>query len=103
MLSDCWTGAVGAMIPPRQSPSGASGRFFPDKFLGWRCACVAGGKECYEDALAGRSAPAAGARFEELMFAPMKAWARKHGADPADYPHEPRSGFQTFANEEGWS
>ena len=37
------------------------------------------------------------------MFAPMRAWARKHGADPADYPHEPRSDFQTFANEEGWS
>ena len=78
-------------------------RLFPDEFLGWRCACVAGGRECYADALAGRSAPAAGARFEELMFAPMRAWARKYGDDPADYPHEPRPGFQTFANEDGWS
>ncbi len=33
----------------------------------------------------------------------MRAWARKYGADPADYPHEPRPGFQTFDNEEGWA
>lgn len=78
-------------------------RLFPDEFLGWRCACVAGGRDCWEDALAGRPAPPAGARFEELAFAPMRAWARKYGADPADYPHEPRPGFQTFDNAAGWS
>lgn len=33
----------------------------------------------------------------------MRAWARKYCADPADYPHEPRPGFQTFDNEEGWA
>lgn len=40
-----------------------------DEFLGWRCACVAGGRDCYADALAGRSAPPAETRFEELMVA----------------------------------
>ena len=78
-------------------------RFFPDEFLGWRCSCVAGGKDCYAGALAGRSALPAGARFEELTFAPMRAWARKYGADPADYPHEPYPSFQAYANEEGWA
>lgn len=37
------------------------------------------------------------------MFAPMRAWARKYGDDPPDYPHQPYPGFQTCANEEGWS
>lgn len=78
-------------------------RLFPDEFLGWRCACVAGGKDRYEGALAGSSTLPASVRFEELAFAPMRAWARRHGTDPADYPHEPRPGFQTFDNEEGWS
>ncbi len=77
-------------------------RFFPGEFLGWRCSCVAGGKDCYAGALAGSSALPAGARFEELMFVPMKAWARKYGADPANYPHEPRPDFQTFDNAAGW-
>lgn len=78
-------------------------RLFPDEFLGWRCACVAAGRDRWEDALAGCSAPPPGERFEELMFAPMRAWARKHGDDPPDYPHQPYPGFQTCANEEGWS
>ena len=78
-------------------------RFFPDEFLGWRCACVAGGKDRYAGAHAGSSTLPASARFEELMFAPMRAWARKYGADPADYPHGPRPGFQTFDNAAGWS
>ena len=75
------------------------GPSFPNEFLGWRCACVAGGRERWEGALAGSSTLPAGVRFEELMFAPMRAWARKHGADPADYPHEPCPVFQTYANE----
>lgn len=79
------------------------GSSFPDEFLGWRCACVAGGRDFYAAALAGRSTPPAGVRFEELVFAPMRAWARKHGADPADYPHEPCPVFQTYANEGGWA
>ena len=78
-------------------------RFFPVEFLGWRCACVAGGRECWEAALAGLSDPPAGARFEELMFAPMRARARKYGDDPADYPHEPYPGFQAFDNAAGWA
>lgn len=81
----------------------ARGRLFPDDFLGWRCACVAAGRDRYADALAGRPAPPPGERFEEFMFAPMRAWARKHGDDSADYPHEPYPSFQTYANEEGWS
>lgn len=62
-----------------------------------------GGRDCYAVALAGRPTPPAGERFEELMFAPMRAWARKYGDDPPDYPHQPYPGFQTCANEEGWS
>ena len=78
-------------------------RFFPDEFLGWRCACIAGGRGCYADALAGRSAPAAGACFEELMFAPMRAWTRSHGTKPEAYPHQPVPSCQTFGNTAGWT
>lgn len=78
-------------------------RFFPDEFLGWRCACVAGGRGCWEDALAGRSAPPAGARFEELMFAPMRAWPRRHGTNPEAYPHRPVPSCQAFGNRDGWA
>lgn len=74
-----------------------------DEFLGWRCACVAGGRGCYADALAGRSAPAAGARFEELVFAPMRAWARKHGADPEVYLYRLVPSCQNFDNSDGWA
>lgn len=77
-------------------------RFFSDEFLGWRCACVAGGRGCYADALAGRSAPPPGERFEELVFALMRAWARRSGANPAGRPHGPRPGFRTYANGDGW-
>lgn len=78
-------------------------RFFPDEFLGWRCACVAGGRGCYADALAGRSAPPAETRFEELMFAPMRAWARRHGTNPEAYPHRPIPSCQAFGNRDGWA
>lgn len=39
----------------------ARGRFFPDEFLGWRCACVAGGRDRWEDALAALGASRRGA------------------------------------------
>ena len=78
-------------------------RFFPDEFLGWRCACSAGGRDCYAGTLAGRSAPAAGARFEELVFAPMRAWARRHGTNPEAYPHRPVPSCQAFGNRDGWA
>lgn len=78
-------------------------RFFPDEFLGWRCACVAGGMGCYADVLAGRSAPLAGTRFEELVFAPMRVWARRHGANPDAYPHRPVPSCQAFGNRDGWT
>lgn len=78
-------------------------RFFPDEFPGWRCACIAGGRGCYADALAGRSAPPAETRFEELMFAPMRAWARRRGANPEVYPHRPVPSCQTFGNRDGWA
>lgn len=74
-----------------------------EEFLGWRCACVAGGRDCYADVLAGRSAPPAGARFEELVFAPMRARARKHGDDPGAYLYRLVPSCQTFGNRDGWA
>lgn len=74
-----------------------------DEFLGWRCACIAGGRGCYADALAGRSAPPVETRFEELMFAPMRAWTRSHGTKPEAYPHQPVPSCQTFGNRDGWT
>lgn len=61
-------------------------RFFPDEFLGWRCACVAGGRGCYADALAGRSAPPVETRFEELMFAPQEGVGPRARHQPRGLP-----------------
>lgn len=68
--------------------------------LDWSCE---GDGAAAADPLVAYPAPPAGARLGELAFAPMRAWARKYGADPADYPHDPRPGFQTFDNAAGWS
>lgn len=36
------------------------------------------------------------------MFAPMRAWARKHGTDAESYPHQSEPDYFTYGNVEGW-
>lgn len=77
--------------------------FSPDEFVDWRCVCVVNGEGLYRDVLAGRRLPSSDLCFESILYVPMRAWARKHGAEAENYPHQSETDYFTYGNAEGWA
>lgn len=41
--------------------------------------------------------------FEALLYAPMKAWGKKHQQDPSQYPHIPKPSYESCSNKALWN
>lgn len=70
-----------------------------DMFLYERCAIVANGKTCYEDALTNPDGVPQGLAFESLLYLAGMAYERKVGDD---YDHTRTVSSASFGNTEGW-
>jgi len=76
--------------------------FSGDDFLYVRCVALVNGRAYYNKILEGTKKLDSGMEFEAILSAPAMAWARKHHADPAEYPHLESPCYETGSNEEAW-
>lgn len=77
--------------------------FSGDDFLYVRCVALVNGRAFYTRILDGRKSLDKDMEFEAILYAPAKAWARKHHKDPAEYPHISSPDYETGANAACWS
>ncbi len=76
--------------------------FSGDAFLYARCVALVNGRAYYKKILDGQKKLDGDLEFEALLYAPAKAWARKHQKDPSDYPHLAAPSYETGSNEAFW-
>lgn len=76
--------------------------FSGDDFLYIRCVALVNGRAYYNRILDGRKKLDKNKEFEAILYAPAKAWARKHHKDPLKYPHIASPGYETGRNKECW-
>lgn len=76
--------------------------FSGDGFLYARCVALVNGRAYYQKILDGRKKLDGDKEFEAILYAPRKAWARKHHKDPSDYPHMASPDYETGSNEACW-
>ena len=69
--------------------------FSGDGFLYARCVALVNGRAYYQKILDGRKKLDGDKEFEAILYAPRKAWARKHHKDPSDYPHMASPDYET--------
>ena len=73
-----------------------------DSFLYSRCVALINGPEYYANVKDGLCKDLWTMEFEAILYVPLEAWARKHGKEPEDYPHEPPFSYETESNADGW-
>ncbi|MBO5093657.1 MAG: DUF4240 domain-containing protein [Lachnospiraceae bacterium] len=76
--------------------------FSGDDFLYVRCTALINGRAYYNKISDGREKLNQDMEFEAILYAPAKAWARKHHKDVSEYPHIPSPSYETGSNEECW-
>ena len=76
--------------------------FSGDGFLYARCVALINGRAYYQKILDGRKKLDGDREFEAILYAPRKAWARKHRQDPSGYPHTASPDYETGSNQECW-
>lgn len=76
--------------------------FSGDLFLYQRCVALINGEGYYAAVLSGITKLDTDGEFESLLYLPCRAWAKKHKADPRDYPHIPEISYETGSNKELW-
>ena len=77
-------------------------RFSEDLFLYQRCVALVNGSEYYNAILTGTEKLDPNSEFESILYVAQRAWAKKHSADPDDYPHFPDVSYETGSNEALW-
>ncbi len=77
-------------------------RFSSDEFLYTRCVALINGRPYYNAILKGKKSLPKDSDYEDLLYVPMKAWARAHNESPDKYPHIPAISYEPFSNKEGW-
>lgn len=79
----------------------------PDDFLYCRCTVVANGPVYYTGVFAGTIPFDASYSFEDLLYLPMTAWAKKHGKEMEamvdEYPYSTTISSETGCNEKNWA
>lgn len=80
----------------------AGSHFSDDGFLYARCVALVNGRAYYQKILDGRKKLNKDMEFEANLYAPAKAWARKHRKDFAEYPYLPHVSYETGSNQEFW-
>ncbi len=73
-----------------------------DIFLYQRCCVLVNGKDYYNGILNGIELPDPDLEFEAILYLPSRAWAKKHNADPDDYPYITKTSYETGSNTERW-
>ncbi|MBD5128680.1 MAG: DUF4240 domain-containing protein [Ruminococcaceae bacterium] len=73
-----------------------------DMFLYQRCVALVNGQSYYNGILNGKIQPDPDLEFESLLYLPSRAWAKKHNADPDDYPYFTKTSYETGSNANGW-
>lgn len=81
----------------------AGSYFSDDDFLYARCVALVNGRAYYQKILDGRKKLNKDMEFEAVLYAPAKAWARKHKKDISEYPHFPGVSYETGSNQEYWN
>ena len=77
--------------------------FSGDLFLYQRCVALINGAKYYKSILTGKEKLNPDLEFEAILYVPHRAWAKKHQADPGDYPHFPGIRYETGSNEKQWT
>ena len=73
-----------------------------DSFLYSRCVALINGEDYYNKVKAGKVSSLWEMEFESILYVPMYAWEKKHGADFNDYPYLTTKSYETGSNVEGW-
>ncbi|MCX4357262.1 MAG: DUF4240 domain-containing protein [Oscillospiraceae bacterium] len=73
-----------------------------DMFLYQRCVALINGQSYYNGILNGKIQPGPDLEFEAILYLPSRAWAKKHNADPDDYPYITKTSYETGSNAEKW-
>lgn len=73
-----------------------------DMFLYQRCCVLVNGKNYYNSILNGTEPPDPELEFEAILYLSSRAWAKKHNADPDDYPYITKISYETGSNTEKW-
>ena len=73
-----------------------------DFFLYQRCVALVNGKCYFDGMLNGTIQPDPDLEFESILYLPSRAWAKKHNADPDDYPYFTKTNYETGSNANGW-
>jgi hypothetical protein len=81
------------------SYKGPGDHFSVDEFLYTRCAVVANGKQAYQEILRDPNEFPEDAEFEAILAVAQTAYEEKTGEE---YPHVPKSDYETFSNKAGW-
>lgn len=76
--------------------------FSGDDFLYVRCVALVNGRAFYNKILDGRKKLDKDMEFEAILYAPAKAWGRKHHRESSEYPHIASPSYETGSNEECW-
>lgn len=76
--------------------------FSGDAFLYVRCVALINGRAYYNKILDGREKLKPDMEFEAILYAPGRAWARKHHKAAAEYPHIASPCYETGSNKEFW-
>lgn len=77
--------------------------FSGDLFLYQRCVALINGAKYYKKILTGKEKLDPDKEFESILYVPHRAWAKKHQADPGDYPHFPEISYETGSNKALWA
>lgn len=73
-----------------------------DMFLYQRCVALVNGKSYFDGLLNGTIQPDPDLEFESILYLPRGAWAKKHNAEPEDYPYLTETSYETGSNAAGW-
>lgn len=73
-----------------------------DMFLYQRCVALVNGKSYFDGLLNGTVQPDPDLEFESILYLPGGAWAKKHNAEPEDYPYLTETSYETGSNAAGW-
>ena len=76
--------------------------FSSDEFLYTRCVALINGRPYYNSILKGKKNLPKDMDYEDLLYVPMKAWAKAHNESTDKYPHRTPISYETFSNKEGW-
>lgn len=81
---------------------GSDSQISGDMFLYQRCVALINGPKYYKKILTRKEKLDPDLEFEAILYVPHRAWAKKHQADPGDYPHFPEISYETCSNKKLW-